>query len=996
MSRKSIHWICVAALLSMSGLTQAGVFTDNFDTVRDYLVDGVAGTGWDGFLGRGPDETVNALNASTARPGALYIESANSFWEGAFSPRGPFLYKVVEGDFVATVRVTDFPGLPGSVSARTEHTDSFLMARAANLDDAGAGEDFVCVHYFPTWSGNLRRSIDNGTEDEGPGTADGYNCARYIQLERVGNIFYFRRSLDGVTWTEVPSSPVTRDDLDGLALQVGLAHCMYSANTGYVAFDDFSVSGSGVVPPNKAFNPRPAGGAMDVPRNVVLSWTPSEVAASHDLYFGTVLADVAAADRVNPLDLALGVGQDANSYDVGRLELGQMYCWRVDEVEADGLTIHRGEVWSFTVEPHSYPIRNVVATASSINNATMGPEKTVDGSGLDADDQHSTTPADMWLSKRNDPQPTWIQFAFDRVYKVDRMLVWNSNQALESALGIGAKDVAIQYSADGSTWTDLREVELAQAPGEPTLTPETVDLGGVVAKYVKLNITSNWANLLAQYGLSEVRFFSLPVSAREPKPASGATGVNPQTTLSWRAGREAASHEVVLNTDEQAVAAGTAPAVTVAEPRYEAPLDLAQSYFWKVVEVNDAEVPAAWESDVWNFSTAEYLVIDDFEGYDDLDNRVYQTWIDGWDNPASNGAVVGYSDAPFAERTVVNGGRQSMPLAYDNASGAVYSEAKRTFATAQDWTQHGITALVIYFQGKSDNGPAPLYVKINDTKVLYNNGAAATTFPLWKQWSINLAATGANLQSVKSLTIGLGDGTSGGKGDLFIDDIRLYRSPPQIVVPTDPGSGAIVANYTMNGNLQDSSGRNNHGTLMGDSSYDTGVVGQALLFNGTNAYVDLPIGSVISTLSDMTISMYANFSNTGGDWQRIFDFGTGTTNYMFLSPRTGTTGPMRFAIRTATVTERVVNATVTLPSGWHHVAVVIDSATMTLGLYLDGQQVGTAATTLLPKDLGNTTQNWLGRSQFEADAYFTGALDEFRIYNRALSEGEVRYLAGDR
>ena len=215
-------------------------------------------------------------------------------------------------------------------------------------------------------------------------------------------------------------------------------------------------------------------------------------------------------------------------------------------------------------------------------------------------------------------------------------------------------------------------------------------------------------------------------------------------------------------------------------------------------------------------------------------------------------------------------------------------------------------------------------------------------------------------------------------------------------MPANPGNGAIVANYTMDGNLQDSSGKNNHGTLMGDAAYDTGAVGQALVFNGTNAYVDLPIGSVISALSDMTISMYANFANAGGGWQRIFDFGTDTTNYMFLTPRTGTTGPMRFAIRTATVTERIVNAPATLPSGWHHVAVVIDSATMTMRLYLDGQAVGTAATTLLPRDLGNTTQNWLGRSQFTADAYYTGMLDEFRIYNRALSEGEVRYLAGDR
>ena len=83
-------------------------------------------------------------------------------------------------------------------------------------------------------------------------------------------------------------------------------------------------------------------------------------------------------------------------------------------------------------------------------------------------------------------------------------------------------------------------------------------------------------------------------------------------------------------------------------------------------------------------------------------------------------------------------------------------------------------------------------------------------------------------------------------------------------------------------------------------------------------------------------------------------------------------------------------------TGWHHLAVVIDSATMTMSLYLDGTVVATNTTTMLPKDLGKTTQNWLGRSQWTADGYYGGMLDEVRIYNRALTAGEVRYLVGER
>jgi hypothetical protein len=65
-------------------------------------------------------------------------------------------------------------------------------------------------------------------------------------------------------------------------------------------------------------------------------------------------------------------------------------------------------------------------------------------------------------------------------------------------------------------------------------------------------------------------------------------------------------------------------------------------------------------------------------------------------------------------------------------------------------------------------------------------------------------------------------------------------------------------------------------------------------------------------------------------------------------------------------------------------------------MYVDGAMVRSVATVLLPKDMGVTTQNWIAKSQYPADAYYKGALDDFRIYSRALSEGEVRYLAGDR
>jgi hypothetical protein len=526
----------------------------------------------------------------------------------------------------------------------------------------------------------------------------------------------------------------------------------------------------------------------------------------------------------------------------------------------------------------------------------------------------------------------------------------------------------------------------------------TVSFGGVNAKFVKLTITANWGGMAPQTGLAEVRFFYVPVQARSPQPATAAKGVSADASLDWRPGREAASHQVYFGTDANAVAKGTTPAKTVTDHSFiPDSLNLGTTYYWKVDEANAVTYPG----EVWSFTTQDYEVVDDFESYTDQTGaEVFTAWVDGFDNPAKNGAVVGLSDAKngtFGDTTTFHAGRQSMPLAYDNTK-APFSEATRTFAPAQDWTQHGVTTLVVYFRGQGTNTPAPLYLKINDKKVLSNGGAAATAFPLWKQWNIDLASVGANLKSVKTLTIGIGDGAGSGKGVLYIDDILLYRTAPAIVSPVDPGAGNLMAYYMMEGNAQDSSGKNYHGVTSGSIGYEKGPSGQAMIFNGTNAYVTLPIGPLLATLTDTTVATNVYFANTGGSWQRIFDFGTSsTTAYMFLCPRQGTTGAMRFAITTAGgAGERIINAPTMVPLGWHHVAVVIDSKAMRLTLYLDGVQVGSAATTILPKDLGNTTQNWLGKSQYPADAYFTGSLDEFRIYNRALSAAEIRYLAGDR
>lgn len=758
----------------------------------------------------------------------------------------------------------------------------------------------------------------------------------------------------------------------------------------------------------------PQDGQTGVAQDGVLTWTPGRWAAGHDVYFGTDFNDVNDATRGDPRGVLLSQGQTGHTFDPdGLLAFGQTYFWRVDEVNAPhDNSIHRGQTWEFMVEPYSYPVTPASAEASSSFNANTRPVKTIDGSGL-TQDGHSTNLAHMWFSGKT-PQPAWIRYEFDQVHKLDQMWVWNSNQGTEPTNGFGARDVAITTSTDGTTWTTLEDVpEFAQAPGKAGYAHNTtVDFGGVLAKCVQLTINSNWGSPTKQTGLSEVRFFHAPLYASDPQPADGATDVALGSLLHWRPGREAAQHEVSFGTDRDAVLSGTAPVQTVAGNQVALTAlggEYDRTYYWRVNEVNDAAVMKVWPGEVWSLSTAEYGVVDDFEAYDDDCRRVFFTWLGGAADSGSlacgrapyagngTGSAVGNDAPPYADRAVVHGGKQSMPFFYDNTAGATVSEAVRTFDGPQDWTQGGVRTLVLFFHGDPANGAGQFYVKINNARVDYGGSAEALARSLWMQWNIDLSSV-AGLQTVHSLTVGVSGAV---RGRLCIDDIRLYRVAPPVPVPADPGATGLVAHYAFEGDVRDASGGNRHGTALEGPAYMDSQpgLGQAMRFDGVNDHVELPIGDLVGTLTSATVATWVNFDLTStGSWQRIFDFGTDpNTAYMFLTPRQGTTGTMRFAItKTGNTAESTASSTLPFTAGWHHVAVVIEGPTKTLQLCFDGEVVAGGPTESLPADLGNTTRNWLGRSQFDADGYFGGALDEFRIYNRALSVGEVRYLAGDR
>jgi hypothetical protein len=471
-----------------------------------------------------------------------------------------------------------------------------------------------------------------------------------------------------------------------------------------------------------AANPKPTNEASDVARDAVLSWTPGGYAVKHDVYLGTNFDDVnTATATADPAGVYQG-RQDPNHYPaIGtvRLQIDTTYYWRIDGVgAAPGNEIYRGKVWQFTVEPYSFAIYDGAITANaSSSEEGMGPENTVNGSGLDDTGllHGNITEGTMWLSSPDGVQPTRIEYDLGRVYRLHEMWVWNSNEGLEKSIGIGIKEAVIEYSVDGTEFATLGTTHtFNQAPGSANYAHNTtIDFSGISARYVRLTANSNFKNILEQYSLSEVRFFYVPVQARYPKPDAGATDVPLDVTLGWTPGREAAGHKVYLSTSEQAVMDGTAFVGAVTDAGY-GPLSLnyAEIYYWRVDEVNDLEDPAVVEGDIWSFTTKQFIVIDDFELYDSNDNQIWYAWKDGlgYGTPEvppyypgnGTGAAVGdESTDSFTEETIIHEGGQSMPFAFDNNKQgyAKYSEAELTLMYPRDWTVGGVKELSLWFRG---------------------------------------------------------------------------------------------------------------------------------------------------------------------------------------------------------------------------------------------------------------------------------------------------------
>jgi hypothetical protein len=265
--------------------------------------------------------------------------------------------------------------------------------------------------------------------------------------------------------------------------------------------------------------------------------------------------------------------------------------------------------------------------------------------------------------------------------------------------------------------------------------------------------------------------------------------------MSWSPGDKAASSQLYLGTDKDAVKNADAASpeykgsiVLDAETYDPGLLEMNTTYYWRVDGVNDLNTDSPWAGLVWNFTTADYLLIDDFEDYDIGNKEIWWSWKDGLgygphhDEPAFAGngtgsAVGNETTASYMEESIVYRGRKSMPVYYNNSVAAI-SEVDLTLGGI-DLTQNGGTTLKIYFRGIAENAADPLYVTINGIAVMHEDLAAAQVVK-WTVWNIPLQAfvdKGVDVTNATSIAIGIGNKTSlqpGGSGTIYVDDVGVH------------------------------------------------------------------------------------------------------------------------------------------------------------------------------------------------------------------------------
>jgi hypothetical protein len=482
-----------------------------------------------------------------------------------------------------------------------------------------------------------------------------------------------------------------------------------------------------------ASGPTPADGAIHEDTWVNLNWQAGSFAVSHDVYIGDNWNDVndgaEGTFQGNQADTFIVAGFPGFAYPDG-LVPGTRYYWRINEVnDSNPDSPWKGDIWSFLVPPKTAYSPDPADTAESVDLQTT--------------------------------------------------LTW--------APGYGAKLHTVYF---GDNFDDVNNASGGLAQGILSYDPGPLEL----AKTYYWRVDE--FDVMGTHK-GNVWSFTTEGAVGSPDPAKGAVNVTQTPVLTWVPGVFADTHEIYFGSEADAVknADTSAPEYkgsgSLGSESYEpGQLDWDTTYYWRIDEANNANADSPWKGNIWSFTTANFLIVDDFESYNDIpsgeegSNLVYETWIDGFENPTTNGSTIGYTVPfePIMETVIVHSGSQSAPMFYDNAVGK--SEATMTLTSNRDWTVRGVDTLTVWFRGGFANAPETMYVVLNGIAGVDNDNPNAAQSTVWTQWNIDLQAfadQGVNLTNVDTITLGFGNRntpTTGGSGIVFFDDIRLYALVP--------------------------------------------------------------------------------------------------------------------------------------------------------------------------------------------------------------------------
>jgi hypothetical protein len=349
---------------------------------------------------------------------------------------------------------------------------------------------------------------------------------------------------------------------------------------------------------------------------------------------------------------------------------------------------------------------------------------------------------------------------------------------------------------------NLRSVDQTSGEGFIDITEGMLVLPGDYTSVVNAFIDKGWLVGYDGVGIVDVNYLADPnetiVSGRMPDPElawsptpRNRTTVERGITLDWKPGVYAGAHNVYFGTDFNDVneASLDNPLNVLVSPAQQETtynpgiLNLGQTYYWRVDEVNDLDPNSPWKGPVWQFIVVDYIVVDDFESYNEIpdgepgSNLVYYTWADGYVDPSVNGAVIGYLVGDSLETENVHGGEKAAPLAYDNitAASSEVTVNPGDLTIGKDWATDDLKILSLWFYGGLFNAAERMYMKLNGVKVEYSGQPTDLQQPTWQEWTVDLAAFNTDLSNVTEFGIGFERADAfGGRGTLLIDDIWLY------------------------------------------------------------------------------------------------------------------------------------------------------------------------------------------------------------------------------